>query len=69
MSAIYVTVVTLMGLVVGPIIVGLMSDHVFTGPAGVRYSLAVVVGASAPLMFVLMLLAGRSYRRLREMTH
>ena len=68
-SAIYVTVVTLMGLVVGPIIVGLMSDHVFTGPAGVRYSLAVVVGASAPLMFVLMLLAGRSYRRLREMTH
>ena len=68
-SAVYVTAVTLMGLVVGPIIVGLMSDHVFTGPAGVRYSLAVVVGASAPLMCALMLLAARPYRRLREMTH
>lgn len=68
-SAIYVTVVTLMGLVVGPLIVGLMSDHIFTTPAGVRFSLAVVVGASAPIMFGLMMLAAGPYRRLRAMAH
>jgi len=68
-SAIYVTVITLMGLVVGPVVIGLMSDHLFTGPAGVRYSLAVLVGASAPVMCALLLLAAGPYRRLREMTH
>jgi MFS family permease len=68
-SAIYVTVITLMGLVVGPTIIGLMSDHVFTNPAGVRFSLAVIVGASAPIMCALLLLAAGPYRRLRELAH
>ena len=68
-SAIYVTVVTLMGMVVGPLIVGLMSDHVFTSPAGVRFSLAVVVGGAAPIMCALLLLAAGPYRRLRGMAH
>ncbi len=68
-SAIYVTVITLMGLVVGPLIVGLMSDHIFTSPTGVRFSLAVVVGAAAPLMCGLLLLAAGPYRRLRMMAH
>ena len=57
------------GFFVGPTVIGLMSDHVFTTPAGVRYSLAVVVGVSAPLMCALMLLASGPYKRLREMAH
>ena len=68
-SAIYVMAVTLMGLVVGPLIVGLMSDHIFTSRTGVRFSLAVVVGAAAPLMCGLMLLAAGPYRRLRALVH
>ena len=66
-TAIYVTVITLTGLVAGPTLIGVMSDHVFTGPAGVRYSLAVVVGGAAPLMCGLLLAAAKPYRRLREL--
>ncbi|HEY4213963.1 MAG TPA: MFS transporter [Steroidobacteraceae bacterium] len=64
-TALYITLTTLVGLGVGPLVVGLMTDHVFRNPADIRYSLAVVVGVPAPLMFVLLLTAWRPYRRLR----
>ena len=64
-TAIYVTLTTLIGLVVGPVVVGLMTDHVFHDPAQIRYSLAIVVGIAAPTMFVLLLTAFRPYRLLR----
>src|SRR5262249_41366807 len=41
-SALYVTVVNLVGLGAGPLLVGLFNDHLFTQASGVRYSLAVV---------------------------
>ena len=65
-TAIYVTMTTLIGLVVGPLVVGLMTDHVFHDPAQIRYSLAIVVGVAAPTMFVLLLSAFRPYRELRS---
>ena len=64
-TALYITLTTLVGLGVGPLVVGLMTDHVFRNPADIRYSLAVVVGTPAPVMFVLLLAAWRPYRRLR----
>jgi MFS family permease len=64
-TAIYVTLTTLIGLVVGPLVVGLMTDHVFHDPAQIRYSLAIVVGIAAPTMFILLLSALRPYRALR----
>jgi MFS family permease len=64
-SALYVTLTTLVGLGVGPIVVGLMTDHVFHGPSAIRYSLAIVVSVPAPIMLVLLLLACRPYRALR----
>ncbi len=65
-TAIYVTITTLVGLVVGPLVVGLMTDHAFHDPAEIRYSLAIVVGPAAPLMLVLLLIALRKpYRALR----
>jgi MFS family permease len=64
-TAIYVTLTTLIGLVVGPLVVGLMTDHVFHDPAQIRYSLAIVVGIAAPTMFLLLLSAFRPYRALR----
>jgi MFS family permease len=64
-TAIYVTLTTLVGLVIGPLVVGLMTDHIFHDPTQIRYSLAIVVGIAAPTMFVLLLSALRPYRALR----
>jgi MFS family permease len=65
-TAIYITLTTLVGLGVGPLVVGLMTDHLFTGPAGIRFSLALVVSLPAPVMFALLMLACRPYRALRR---
>lgn len=65
-SAIYITLITLVGLGVGPVVVGLMTDFVFNeDPTGIRYSMAIVVGLPAPVMFTLLLAACRPYRELR----
>jgi MFS family permease len=64
-TALYVTLTTLVGLGVGPLVIGLMTDHLFHDPADVRYSLAIAVAVPAPIMFVLLLRACRPYRMLR----
>jgi MFS family permease len=61
-SALYVTFTTLVGLTLGPLVIGLMNDYVFRDPADIRYSLSVVVGVAAPVMVIMMLLALRPYR-------
>jgi hypothetical protein len=38
---------------------------VFQDPADIRYSLSIVVGLPAPILFVLLLYACRPYRALR----
>jgi MFS family permease len=64
-TAIYIMIITLVGLVVGPLVIGLMTDHLFRDPADIRYSLAIVVGLAAPIMCTLLLIARRPYRMLR----
>lgn len=64
-SALYVTFTTLVGLSVGPTIIGLMTDFVFRDPADIRYSMSVVVGVASPVMVLMMLLAMRPYRGFR----
>ena len=64
-TALYITLITLVGLGVGPTVVGLMTDYVFQNPADLRYSLAIVVALPAPIMFTLLSLAWRPYRVLR----
>lgn len=64
-SAMYVTMTTLIGLGVSPVVVGFMSDRVFTGQTGIRYSMAVVIGVAAPLLVLFLSLARRPYRALR----
>ncbi len=64
-TALYITVTTLVGLTIGPLIVGLLTDYVFRNPADIRYSMALVVGLAAPLMCVLVLSARPHYRELR----
>jgi MFS family permease len=62
----YSTVLTLVGLVIGPMIVGLVTDYIFQDPADIRYSLAIVVGLPAPIMFFLLSTAFAPYRELRS---
>ena len=65
-TALYITITTLVGLAVGPLVVGLMTDRVFHDPADIRYSLAIVVGGAAPMLVGLLSLARRPYRALRS---
>jgi MFS family permease len=67
-TALYITLITLVGLGVGPTVVGLMTDYVFQNPNDVRYSLAIMVSVPAPIMFTLLALAWRPYRKLRATT-
>ncbi len=62
-SAVYVTITTLVGLSVGPTVIGLMTDYVFRDPADIRYSMSVMIAIAAPIMVVMMLLAMKPYRR------
>lgn len=64
-TALYIMLITLVGLGVGPTVVGLMTDYVFQNPNDIRYSLAIVVAVPAPIMFTLLALAWRPYRALR----
>lgn len=64
-TSIYLMVVNLIGLGVGPVIVGLFTDHLFTRPADVRYSLMIVNVVCAPAAMALLLAAARPYRVLR----
>lgn len=64
-TALYITVTTLVGLTIGPTIVGMMTDYVFRDPGHIRYSMSILVAVSAPLMFVLIQLARPHYRALR----
>ena len=63
-SALYLSLISLVGITVGPIVTGLLTDYVFHSPAQARYSLAIVVGCAAPIMVVLILLSCAPYRRL-----
>jgi MFS family permease len=67
-SALYVTFTTLVGLTLGPLVVGLMTDYLFRDPSDIRYSLSVVVGVASPVMVVMMLLAMRPYRAFADET-
>ena len=67
-TALYIMVISLVGIGVGPVVIGFMTDHVFTRPSDIRYSLAIVVGAAAPIMTLLLLAALGPYRRVRMET-
>jgi MFS family permease len=65
-SAVYLTIINLVGLGVGPILVGLFTDYLFTGPSDIRYSISVVNFVSAPAAAILLLMAAKPYRKLRS---
>lgn len=64
-SAIYLFVINLCGLTLGPLVIGVMNDQVFTAPEGIRYSLAWVNAVTAPLAAILLWSALKGYRETR----
>ena len=64
-SALYITISSLVGMGLGPMLVGLLNDYVFHDPLAIRYSLAIVMTLPGPLMFWLFRRARGPYRALR----
>lgn len=64
-SALYLVVLNVVGLGLGPMIIGLLTDYVFNEPSDLRYALAWVNGACAPIACVLLVLALGHYRAAR----
>lgn len=62
LSAIYLFVISLIGLGIGPTLVALLSDRVFGGGAGVSHSLSLTAAILAPLATLLLLGSLPSYR-------
>lgn len=65
-SGLYITLITIVGLVIGPVVVAQFTDRVFEGPGAVRYSMALVIALAGPIMFACVMAACKPYRRLRQ---
>ncbi|QTD57268.1 spinster family MFS transporter [Parasphingorhabdus cellanae] len=64
-TALYMLVINMVGLGLGPLIVAVFSDLVFVEADGIRYSLAIVSAACAPLAFFCLLKAMPHFRKIR----
>jgi MFS family permease len=64
-SALYITISSLVGMGLGPMLVGLLNDYLFHDPLAIRYSLSIVMVLPGPLMFWLFTRARGPYRALR----
>jgi len=66
-SALYLIVLNVVGLGLGPMVVGLLTDNVFSELSDVRYALSWVNGVCAPIGWVLLLWACGPYRHERKL--
>jgi len=64
-TGVFIMLTGLVGQGFGPVLIGYLNDTLFTGQDGIRYTMAIVVGAAAPIMSILVLAARPSYRRAR----
>lgn len=64
-SALYLTVINLVGLGLGPLVIGIFNDRLFRQESDVRYSLALVIAVCAPLACALLCAGFGPYRRAR----
>lgn len=64
-SAVYLFVINLVGIGLGPFLVGAVTDHVFRDPLAVGNSIALVAGTAAPLAAVALWAGLPDYRRRR----
>ena len=66
LAALYMLVINVVGLGLGPLAVGLMTDYIFQAEDQIRYSLAFVNAFCAPAAFLFLMLAFEPYRQLRN---
>ena len=65
-TAIYLFVFNIIGLGLGPVIVALVSDHVYGGGDGLRYAISTVCAIAGPSAAVLLYIASRRLKILVE---
>ena len=65
-SAVYLFVVNVIGLGLGPMLVPLINEHLFHDPQKIRYSLVIVVLSAALTAITLLLMVRPIYRRKQE---
>ena len=63
LSAVYLFVLNILGLGVGPPLVGLLTDHLFHDPLKIRFSLIIVVFCAALTAITLLWLVRPIYRQ------
>ena len=68
-TAVYLMIVNLIGLGIGPTAIALLTDHVFGFDAAVRYSLLIVSVAACLLAELLFLVGLRSYNPSLDRLH
>ena len=66
LTALYMTIINVVGLGLGPMVVGLFTDFVFMDEGDVRYSLAIVNAFCAPAAFLFLMLGFKHYAALRR---
>ena len=64
-SAMYLTVLLLFGMVLGPMIVAWLSDNVFPESDGIRYAIVAITAGAVPVMIILVLMARAPFRALQ----
>jgi MFS family permease len=64
-AGIYYTCVSLLGMVLGPMFIGFLTDHVFKGPEGIRYALVALTAVLVPVIILLFQMARQPFRELR----
>jgi MFS family permease len=64
-AGLYYTTVNMSGMVMGPVLIGLMTDHIFVGPAGIRYALVALTAVLVPLIIVMFLKARAPFSNAR----
>ncbi len=64
-AGLYYTCVNLLGMVLGPIIIGQLTDRVFTGQDGIRYALVTLTALLVPVIIVMFLASRRPFSELR----
>lgn len=62
-SAVYLVFSSALGMGLGPVVTGAISDNIFPEPEGVRYSLMLMMGACGPFWLVLLWLGRKFYAK------
>ncbi|MGN6690616.1 MAG: hypothetical protein ACTHJU_06710, partial [Sphingopyxis sp.] len=62
-TALYFFIVNLVGLGFGPMLMALLTDHLFGYDGALRYSIALVAGVALPLAAIILTMGFKAYAR------